>query len=52
MKKPFLTLDEQIQLLSFRGVRISDIDTAKHILLSENYFCVINGYKDFFLGAG
>jgi abortive infection bacteriophage resistance protein len=45
--KPFKTIDEQIQILQSRGIEI-DTD-AKKILGNENYYNVINGYKDPFL---
>ena len=45
--KPFLTIDEQVQLLASRGVAV-DKDTAD-ILLREGYYSVVNGYKDPFI---
>jgi abortive infection bacteriophage resistance protein len=47
MEKPFKTIEEQIAILNSRGVR-TDNKTAE-ILLRENYYAVINGYKDLFL---
>ncbi|EGO8130673.1 Abi family protein, partial [Enterococcus faecalis] len=48
-KKPFKTLDEQIIILRNRGLVISDDEVTKSILLRENYYNVINGYKDIFI---
>lgn len=45
--KPFLTIDEQVELLASRGVAVDD-DTAD-ILLREGYYSVVNGYKDPFI---
>ena len=47
--KEFKTLDEQINLLNERGVIINDITDAKKKLLTNNYYNVINGYKEPFL---
>lgn len=47
MDKPFKTIDEQIALLSMRGVQTDD-NTGK-ILEREGYYAVVNGYKDMFL---
>jgi abortive infection bacteriophage resistance protein len=47
MDKPFKTIEEQIAILNSRGVR-TDSKTAE-ILLRENYYAVVNGYKDLFL---
>jgi len=44
MKKTFKTLDEQLDILQSRGLRIEDYDKAKMILFRENYFFV-NGYR-------
>ena len=46
--KEFKTLDEQIEILRERGLVINDVDKAKNLLLSENYF-FINGYRHIFL---
>ena len=43
-KKVFKSLDEQIEILKEKGLTINDIDTAKEILLRENYF-FISGYR-------
>lgn len=49
MPKVFKTIDEQIELLIKRGVVINNRDYAGAVLKSENYYSVINGYKDLFL---
>lgn len=45
--KPFKTIDEQIEILRSRGMVVDD--SARDILLAENYYCVINGYKEMFI---
>ncbi len=47
--KEFKTIDEQISLLTSRGIGIKDTDKTREILLKENYYNIINGYKDLFL---
>lgn len=47
--KPFKTVDEQIDLLESRGLAVLDRDAAAAFLLRENYYSVVNGYKDAFL---
>lgn len=49
MKKEFKTIDEQIELLQSRDLNIESKETAKEILLNNNYYYLINGYKDLFL---
>lgn len=44
MEKLFKSLDEQISILSSKGLIIEDEEQAKEILLRENYF-FINGYR-------
>ena len=46
-KKTFKTLDEQIEILQTKGLKITDIDKTKEILFRENYF-FINGYRHLF----
>lgn len=41
--KPFLTMDEQIELLKNRGLRIQNVEIAKSFLLENNYYR-ISGY--------
>ena len=49
--KPFKTHDEQIEILKSRGLIIEDEqrNQVKEFLKLENYYNVINGYKDLFL---
>lgn len=47
--KEFKTIDEQIKLLNDRGITFNDVDAAKKLLLTNNYYNIINGYKDLFL---
>ena len=42
--KIFKTLDEQIEILKSKGLVIDDVDSAKEILLRENYF-FLSGYR-------
>ena len=46
--KTFKTLDEQIDILTKKGLIIEDYDYAKEILLRENYF-FLSGYRHLFL---
>lgn len=48
-EKPFKTYNEQIELLKNRGLKVSSNNIALKILKEENYYNVINGYKDLFL---
>ena len=48
MNKIFKTLDQQIEILKSRNLIINDEESAKDILLRENYF-FINGYRHMFL---
>ena len=47
--KLFKNYDEQIELLKSRGLIINDEETARQILKEENYYNLINGYKELFL---
>lgn len=47
--KPFKTHRQQLSILRSRGLLITDGSKAMRILERENYYTVINGYKDFFL---
>lgn len=49
MSKPFKTYDEQIKILSNRGLKIDNSDYAKEVLSQINYYNLINGYKTPFL---
>ncbi len=47
--KVFATHEEQIQILRQRGMTIEDEAAAKRILSRENYYALIDGYKEPFL---
>lgn len=47
--KPFLTYDEQIQLLQKRGLIINDKEFAIHALNTISYYDLINRYKAHFM---
>lgn len=47
MGKPFLTIEEQIELLERRGV--SRTEGERYALMREGYYSIINGYKEPFL---
>ena len=49
MEKEFKTIDEQIELLQSRNLHIENENIARKILLNNNYYYLINGYKDVFL---
>nr|VZR98316.1 hypothetical protein MF5295_00721 [Mycoplasma feriruminatoris] len=51
MKKPkeFKTFEEQIEILKSRGLVITDEQEAIEILKKENYYNIVNGYKELFL---
>lgn len=51
MDKEFKTLDELVAILKNRNIIIDDEEKAKNILDYENYYSVINGYKDLFLST-
>lgn len=46
--KKFKTLDEQIEILRYKGLVINDVPFAREVLLRENYF-FLNGYRHLFL---
>lgn len=46
--KPFLTYNQQIQLLTSKNVLISDNSFAREVLSTISYYNIINGYKDIF----
>lgn len=48
IEKKFKTLDEQIDILKNKGLKISDVRYTKEVLLRENYF-FINGYRHLFV---
>lgn len=47
--KEFKTLEEQIELLKTRNILFNDEESTRKILLHNNYYNIINGYKDLFL---
>ena len=47
--KDFKTFDEQVNILEKRGMIITNREEVKAVLARENYYNVINGYKDLFL---
>ncbi len=51
MQEPreFKTIEEQLDRLENRGVKVTDRAAAKRYLLSNNYYSVVNGYKSMFL---
>ena len=49
--KPFKTHRQQLTILRSRGLLVNNGSKAIRILERENYYTVINGYKDFFLLA-
>lgn len=49
MEKTFKTLDEQIEILKNKGLKITNLEEAKYILSKMNYYQLINGYQTPFL---
>ena len=49
MEKTFKTIDEQIEILKSRNIIIKDRDKAYRMLSKNNYYYLINGYKDLFI---
>lgn len=49
IKKPFKTIDEQIEILKSRELKFKNIDRSKRYLLDYNYYNVINFYSKFFI---
>lgn len=50
--KEFKTIDEQIEILKNRGLIFRDENSAKNILIKNNYYNIINGYKAPFITQG
>lgn len=48
-QKEFKTIDEQLEILKSRGLCFSTDESTKRYLEKENYYNIINGYKDLFL---
>ena len=49
MEKTFKTIDEQIEILKSRNIVIDDDEKAYKLLSKNNYYYLINGYKNLFL---
>lgn len=49
MEKEFKTIDEQIEILKSRNIKIENYNEIYYILKNNNYYYLINGYKDLFL---
>lgn len=49
MKVEYKDIDEQIELIKAKNILIKDEEKAKKILLKENYYNLITGYKDIFI---
>ncbi len=47
--KEFKTIDDQVNLLKSRNIIFNDEQNNKQLLLHNNYYNIINGYKDLFL---
>ncbi|ANU15322.1 hypothetical protein B481_0687 [Planococcus halocryophilus Or1] len=47
--KDFATHEEQLEILEKRGLQVIDKAAAKRILSRENYYALIDGYKEPFL---
>lgn len=48
MNKDFKTIDEQITILEYKGLKIENKEFTRQVLLRENYF-FLNGYRHLFL---
>ena len=49
MEKVFSTTEAQIEMLKARGMVIQNAHLAKERIELENYYKLINGYKELFL---
>lgn len=49
--KNFKTLDEQLNIIHNRKLKISDYKRSKQFLLTNNYYNIINGYSKFFFDS-
>ena len=48
-QKAFKTISEQVDILRKRGVTVPNDRSIEKYLGQENYYNIINGYKDLFL---
>ena len=46
--KPYKTLQEQLQILHKRQLKLTDYQNNKLYLLTNNYYSIINGYSKYF----
>lgn len=46
--KQFKNLDEQIEIFKYKGLKVTNEDYTKEVLLRENYF-FLNGYRHLFM---
>lgn len=51
MGKPFKTIDQQIEILEERNLKFKDKEKAKEILLTNNYYNLINNYSKFMVNG-
>ena len=49
--KPFKNIEEQLDILTHRGLRILNMNAAAKLLTDYEYYEIINGYKYPFLIA-
>lgn len=49
LDKVFKTHNQQLKILRNKGLTIKNGSKAKQILEKENYYNLINGYKDLFI---
>ena len=49
MDKVYSSTNDQIRILRSRGMIITDVDSAMRIINLENYYNLINGYKQPFI---
>lgn len=49
MKAEYKNIDEQIEIIKEKNILIKDEQKAKKILINENYYNLITGYKDVFI---
>lgn len=49
MEKEFKTIEGQINILKSKNLNIKNLKEAKRLLMNNNYYYLINGYKELFL---